>query len=252
MSGARATAEVQIGSRGFVGLEAVAPEVSIDGPLFAVNLLDLRLSAAYTLYGLLVISRVLRAGGRVLFKGSRSRVLAAGSTGVRETLLVVRYPGTDAFLGLVRQPFFMAASLLRRIAIRNFRFGFAERFSPGSGGPGPEPFAKPRRYRGDRSYLFLGFEGGREAARESIEAVAAALGSEVEVYFAGLTSAHMTVRGLDSDRSRPSDLAPPLALGGVLILTAAAEQPLEALLTDTKAGLQTGGSFQAALFERTV
>ena len=252
MIGTRATAEVQIGSRGFVGLEAVAPEVSIDGPLYAVNLLDLRLSAAYTLYGLFVLSRVLRAGGRVLFKGSRSRVLTEGRAGTRETLLVVRYPDSEAFLGLVRQPFFMAASLLRRIAIRNFRFGFAERLSPGSGGPGPEPLAKPRRYRGDQSYLFLGFEGSREAARESIGAAAAALGSEVEVFFAGLTSAHMTVRGLDADRSRPSDLAPPLALGGVLILSAAAEPPLEALLTDTRAGLQTGGFFQAALFERSV
>ena len=247
--------EVALGSRGHLGVTGTSAQTRLDEPLYAVNLLDRRRPWAYELYGALAVRPLQRAGGRVLFKGHRSRMLAGDTSNSRETLLLVRYPNAGAFLGLAQRPYFMALSVLRKLGLEKFLFGFARRL-----GSGPEPLAAPRLYRGDSRYLLWTFTAETSASdrgqlQQALERLPEALGGDgVRVFFAGLKTATVTLRSPDSNSSRPSAIAPPLPWDAVVLLSAEDEPALEtAFATPPLAKLRSlAGSSIATFYRRTV
>ncbi|MEE8138719.1 MAG: hypothetical protein V3T81_07625 [Thermoanaerobaculia bacterium] len=243
--------EIPVGYRSFLGVEGTSTDTRLDGPLYAVNLLDRRRPWAYELYGLLAYRPLRRAGGRVLFKGHRTRVLAGGEHQSRETLLLVRYPEVTAFLVMVRRPYFAALSLLRKLGLGEFLFGFAERLGPGPGW-GPEPPPVPRPYRGERDYLLYTFRANRDRAREGLERLGEAVdGSGVELFFAGLTAGTVAVRRAGAASPQPTKLAPPLPWDAVLLLSAGDETVLERVVAGAEiAALRALAGTSAAAFYR--
>ncbi|MBW2277873.1 MAG: DUF1330 domain-containing protein [Deltaproteobacteria bacterium] len=221
------TLEISLGSRGYLGITGTSAETRLDRPLYAINLLDRRRPWAYELYGALAVRPLGRAGGRVLFKGHRTRMLEGDPSTDRETLLLVRYPEAQAFLGLVQRPIFMALGLLRQLGLKRFLFGFAERLGSGPT-RGPEPHPSPRPYRGAERYLLYAFTADREQARPRLEALTATLeNTSAKLYFAGLQAATVTHRSPNSETRRPSTVAPPMPWSGIVVLSAADEAALE-------------------------
>ncbi len=206
----RTRVEVPIGARGFMGVEAIVGDDDLSGPLFAVNLLDRRRPWAYELYGLLVIRSVLKSGARVLFKGHRQRVLLGDPADSRETLLIVRYPRVEAFLNMVRRPYFAVMSIFRRVGLGDFRFGFA-RSLPGD----LEVPARPRPYSGDSSYLLTTFRGGDPQLSKAL--LEPEDGSIPRAFFAGKTVGTVCVRAPEGTEAQPAKTAPPLGWDGVLL-----------------------------------
>ena len=206
----RPRVEVPIGARGFLGVEATVGEADLSGPLYAVNLLDRRRPWAYELYGLLVIRSVLKSGARVLFKGQRRRVLLGDPADSRETLLIVRYPNLEAFLNMVRRPYFAAMSLFRRVGLGGFRFGFARSLADD-----PEMPDRPRPYAGDESYLLTTFRGDSGRLRSAL--LAPENESVPRAFFAGKTVGTMCVRAPEESEAQPTKTAPPLGWDGVLV-----------------------------------
>jgi uncharacterized protein (DUF1330 family) len=221
--------EISLGSRGYLGITGASTETCLDRPLYAINLLDRRRPWAYELYGALAVRSLGRAGGRVLFKGHRTRMLEGDPSTDRETLLVVRYPEAQAFLGLVKRPIFMALGLLRQLGLERFLFAFAERLGTGPA-RGPAPGPSPRPYRGSDRYLLYAFTANCEQARSQLELLAETLeNSGARLYFAGLQAATVTHRKRDSEVPRPSTIAPPMPWSGIIVLAADDEAALESV-----------------------
>jgi len=221
----RTRIEVRIGRRGFLGVETVAGEEDLSGPLFAVNLLDRRRPWAYELYGLLVVRSVLKSGARIVFKGHRRRVLLGDPADARETLLIVRYPAPEAFLNMVRRPYFAAMSLFRRVGLGDFHFGFIRSLVTG-----PEVPARPRPYTGDNAYLLSTLRGDAAGLAE------AGRRPTGEPFFAGRTIAALCARRAGETAARPTRLAPPLGWSAIL-LHEGLEAELEELARGRLAGL---------------
>ncbi len=111
-------------------LEAVIssdrPEVSLEGPLVAVNWFDTRSLWLYNLYNVLASRSVSAVGGEVVFKGKLDTVIAGDDTKRRGMLLIVRYPSGRAFLNMMESTYFKLVSLLREAAVSNFTFCFTQ------------------------------------------------------------------------------------------------------------------------------
>ena len=251
--------EVALGSRGHLGVTGTSADARLDEPLYAVNLLDRRRPWAYELYGALAVRTVYRVGGRVLFKGHRRRILAGDSANSRETLLLVRYPDARAFLGLAQRRYFIAISVLRKLGLERFLFGFAKRLGTGPR-RGPDPPPKPQAYGGDSRYLLCLFAAQASSAehhllQEALERLPDALSVDgVDVFFAGLETATVTQRGPGSMNPRPSATAPPLPWDAVVLLSAADEPALEAAFAAAPLAelCSSSHSSMAAFYRRTV
>lgn len=194
-------------------VQPLLDDARLDAPVWAINLLDRRRPWAYELYGRLAAPLLLRAGGRLLAKGVEGEVLNDGSgreDDGSETVLVVSYPNADAFLRLAGNPFFALISILRKIGLRGFRFGFAHRLDPG-----PKPPKLPQKAEG-RLLTLLWDE---DAPKPEVQALDHRLREAgAELLFAGRRQAILALDKGDGE-PEPTRLAPPLPWSHVALVT---------------------------------
>ncbi len=112
----------QINRSTTIALSPLDADDTVSGPYFAINWFDTRAAWLYDLYNLLAVSAVRKAGGKPLFKGTRSRTLVRSRADDRDRLLIVRYPSGEAFLDLLQNRTFQLTSVLRILAVENFSF----------------------------------------------------------------------------------------------------------------------------------
>lgn len=194
-------------------VQPVLDDARLDAPIWAINLLDRRRPWAYELYGRLAAPLLLRAGGRLLAKGVDGELLVDDSSreddGV-ETVLVVSYPSADAFLRLAGNPLFGLISLLRKIGLRGFRFGFAHRLDPG-----PKPAKRPKKAEGHLLTLLWDESAPRPEVQRLDREIRDA---GAELLFAGRRQAILALdRG--EGEPKPTRLAPPLPWSHVALVT---------------------------------
>jgi uncharacterized protein (DUF1330 family) len=101
-----------------------------DGPVVMVNLLKFRLRAeyererpeaslglsgadAYQRYGAVAQKCVAEAGGSIAWAGQQALVLIGGAEQEWDQVICVRYPSRQAFLRMVSQPHYLAATYHR-------------------------------------------------------------------------------------------------------------------------------------------
>ncbi|MEO1368610.1 MAG: hypothetical protein AAFX50_15660, partial [Acidobacteriota bacterium] len=125
---------------------ATADDARLDEQLYAINLLDRVRPWAYDLYNVLAWPAARSAGARPLLKGVGGE-LEGGEGEVRETLLIVGYPGATAFLKMARNPWFVLISALRKFGFDGFQFAFGRRFDGG-------PTRPPSKRSGEALALF--------------------------------------------------------------------------------------------------
>jgi len=102
------------------------PEPPYDSKhLHAVNWFDVRALWAYDLYNALAATSLRRVGGVPVFKGRLSKVLVGNEQDQRDVLLLVQYPGAEAFAGMLANRRFMLVSMLRELVVKRFSFGLS-------------------------------------------------------------------------------------------------------------------------------
>ena len=111
-------------------LIATGPE----GPIVMVNLLKYRKRAAYPAdrpeakdnltgheayqrYGAVALSHVVASGGGIVWGGPQALVVVGGSEQQWDEIICVRYPSREAFLKMVSNPDYLAASYHREAAL---------------------------------------------------------------------------------------------------------------------------------------
>lgn len=93
--------------------------------LHAINWFDVRALWAYDLYNALAATSLRKVGGVPVFKGRLGKVLVGDEQNQRDVLLLVQYPGAEAFAGMLANRRFMLVSLLRELVVKRFSFGLS-------------------------------------------------------------------------------------------------------------------------------
>ena len=154
----------------------------------AINWFNLQTPWMYQLYGLIASRFVRKVSGKLFFKGNLLKKLVGPDDRDRENLLIVCYPGARKFLDLVDFRIFQAISILRLKAVWKFSFGFTENILERSESKG----ASDPRFSKDQTYLVHHFQGGSDWLRNNREELfATARDNQLDVYFCGLTNAHI-------------------------------------------------------------
>lgn len=161
----------------------------LDQPLYAINWFNTKSKNLYNLYGALAFPHVKKVGGEVVFKGKIRATLKGNEKLRRESLLIVKYPSADSFLGLFAQKLFLIKSLLRVKAVKDFVFGFV-RMSNGT----TQSTQHPKKYSGDKSYLVHILKGLTEEKISNIE-----YPDGINLFFDGLKTAYV---GRSTDDSK--------------------------------------------------
>ncbi|MDA8020937.1 MAG: hypothetical protein MPN21_26165 [Thermoanaerobaculia bacterium] len=196
-------------------LQATSDDAGLEGPLYAVNLLDRRRPWAYDLYNVLAAPVALRVGARPMMKGVDGECWFGEASLGRETLLVVGYDEADAFLRMVRNPYFAWISMLRKVSFAGFEFGFCRRLDDGM-----LPPKRPRRRKGELLAL-LWPEGQHDSEvpgpnLTALQRRVSAAGSRIVFY--GEKKAILALdRGSEKGIS-PTRLAPPLPWSSVVVV----------------------------------
>ena len=138
----------RINSKTTLHIAASNNQSDLDQPLYAINWFNTKSKRLYNLYGVLAFPHVKKVGGEVVFKGKINKTLSGDNSLIRESLLIVKYPSADSFLGLFSQKLFLLKSLLRVKAVKDFVFGFVK-MTEGTA----RSTQKPEKYNGDKSYL---------------------------------------------------------------------------------------------------
>jgi len=138
----------RINSKTSIHITGSIDQSDLDQPLYAINWFNTKSKRLYNLYGALAFPHVKKVGGEVVFKGKVREILSGDNSLKRETLLIVKYPSADGFLGLFSQKLFLLKSLLRVKAVKDFVFGFVK-----LAGGTAQSTQKPEKYNGDKSYL---------------------------------------------------------------------------------------------------
>jgi len=239
--------EVPVSGGRLLGVEGTHPDARLEEPLYAINLLSCRRPWAYNLYSVLGYPGVRRVGGRLLFKGHRCRVLRGAAAEVRDTLLIVRYPHGASFLDMARRPYFGAISLLRRIGISGFQFGFA--VGTELTGAAPEAGARPTPYQDGKAFLLWGVGGSESHDPDLFEPLRrlCATDPEIDLVFSGQLTARLTVRHKEATSTGATRLAPPLPWEGVALLAAVDEKTLEEFVPVASASLPPRATQQSML-----
>ena len=138
----------RINSKTTIHITSSNDQSDLDKPLYAINWFNTKSKSLYNLYGALAFPHVKKVGGEVVFKGKVRETLQGDESLKRESLLIVRYPNADSFLGLFAQKLFLIKSMLRVKAVKDFIFGFVK-MTDGTA----LSTQKPEKYNGDKSYL---------------------------------------------------------------------------------------------------
>ena len=138
----------RINSKTTIHITASDKQSDLDQPLYAINWFNTKSKKLYNLYAALAFPHVKKVGGEVVFKGKVKDTLSGNKTLKRESLLIIKYPNADSFLGLFSQKMFLIKSLLRIKAVKDFVFGFVK-----MNGGSARSTSQPEKYMGDKSYL---------------------------------------------------------------------------------------------------
>ena len=171
----------RINSKTTIHISGSDNQSDLDQPLYAINWFNIKSKNLYNLYGALAFPHVQKVGGEVVFKGKIKETLKGDEKFRRESLLIVKYPNADSFLGLFARKLFLIKSLLRVKAVKDFVFGFV-RISNGT----VQSTQHPKKYSGDKSYLVHIHMGKTE---EDISNAEYPVG--INLYFDGLKTAYI-------------------------------------------------------------
>jgi len=147
----------RINSKTTIHISGSDNQSDLDKPLYATNWFNTKSKNIYNLYGALAFPHVKKVGGEVVFKGKIKETLSGDDTLKRESLLIVKYPSADSFLGLFAQKLFLIKSLLRVKAVKDFVFGFVK-MNNGIA----RSTQNPKKYSGDKNYLVHIIKGETE------------------------------------------------------------------------------------------
>lgn len=147
----------RINSKTTIHISGSDDQSKLEKPLYAINWFNTKSKNLYNLYGALAFPHVKKVGGEVVFKGKVIESLNGNESLKRESLLIVKYPSADSFLGLFAQKLFLIKSLLRVKAVKDFVFGFV-RMSNGTA----QSTQHPKKYSGDKNYLVHIIKGQAE------------------------------------------------------------------------------------------
>jgi uncharacterized protein (DUF1330 family) len=84
-----------------------------DGPIVMVNLLKYRDREAYMRYGAVAMKCVAARGGSIAWMGRQALVFIGGPENEWDDIVCVRYPSRAAFLDMIADPEYLAATAHR-------------------------------------------------------------------------------------------------------------------------------------------
>ncbi len=189
----------------------------------AINWFNLKTPWMYQLYGLIASRFVTKVSGKLYFKGHLIRQIEGPIDQIRENLLIVCYPGARKFLELVDFRIFRLISVLRLAAVKKFAFGFTENILDKSTSAG----SGDSRFNTEQIYLVHHFQGDSNWLRDNRQEIfAAARRHHLEVYFCGLTNAHIA-REKSGQRQSPE-----FFMDGIVLFAANSEVDIENFTRD--------------------
>lgn len=195
-------------------IQPVVEHFDEQADMCAINWFNLKTPWMYQLYGLIASRFVRKVSGRLFFKGNLVKKLAGPDEHQRENLLIVCYPGARKFLDLVDFRIFQLISILRLKAVRKFCFGFTENILEKSASKG----ASDQRFSNEQTYLLHHFQGDSDWLRNNRqEIMAAAREHQLDMYFCGLTNAHIVRESSGQQQS------PEFFMDGILLFAIRSE-----------------------------
>jgi hypothetical protein len=225
-------------------LEPLQGDAIPGGPLFAVNWFDTRVGWLYDFYNLLAAVPLRKVGGRPLFKGRRLKTLSRRDAGIRDRLLIVRYPGGGALLDLLQNGWFQAISLLRLLAVRRFSFVLHNNLE-GASHAGTQDAVELRR----NAYAVHHFRSRQSFDQELARITGLVSDQGVRTFFAGEATA--TLSTLDKNGvTKPQ----PFITHKLVLFEAESGEALEQFLCGAAYSTFTAGLEESytALLERTL
>ena len=105
--------------------------LSEDEPIYAINWFNTKMQWMYDFYNFLAVKAVRKIGGVPFFKGKYINTLQGEADMRRDILLVVRYPAITQFAVMLADGYFLAVSLIRMLAVKDFTFGLTKRSDAG-------------------------------------------------------------------------------------------------------------------------
>ncbi len=204
-------------------IKPVVEHFDASADMCAINWFDLKRAWMYQLYGLIASRFVRKVSARLFFKGKLVKQLEGPEDRQRENLLIVCYPGARKFLDLVDFKIFQLASVLRLAAVRRFCFGFTENMLEKADSKG----ASDKRFNKQQIYLVHHFQGDDGWLRENRQSLfASAREHNMQVYFCGLTTAHIA-REKSGQQQNPE-----FFMDGILLFAAQSELDIENFTLD--------------------
>ena len=153
--------------------------------VFAINWFNLKSSFFYNLYSLLATKYVIKASGKLIFKGTLIQQLNGSSTHCRKNLLIVSYQSPKHFLKLVSFKFFQLVSVFRVLSVKQFCFAFSKNIYPISN-------IEKKTFTKQQIYLVHHFKGDKSWLKNNFEQLAnTAIELHVKPFFCGIAYANL-------------------------------------------------------------
>lgn len=108
-------------------IRATQEDINLDEPLYAINWFSTKVEWIYHLYNFLAVGSVRKIGGKAFFKAKVKETLLDEAKGRRDLLLIVRYPGSQNFISLMKSTYFKMVSIFRVMSVSKFTFGFTHK-----------------------------------------------------------------------------------------------------------------------------
>ncbi len=118
--------EVAINDSTSILVKPVSAKIDINQNIWAINWFNFKYRKLYSLYLMLAKPLVERIGGRMIFKGQINRMLTGAVEDSREMLVIVRYPGINSFIDILKKKYFQLLSVIRNKSLVDFTFGFTK------------------------------------------------------------------------------------------------------------------------------
>jgi len=224
-----------------VTVQALSPDVDLDGELWTFNRSNVRIKWMYNIYLRFATGIAYKLGARAHFMGYESKCLVDHPKMRRNIWLLIAYPTASHFLNLFTSKRFESMNLtIGTLSVKERLFAFSKRLDKGPGPP-----EKRTYFTGKSAYLIHYFQGEQNLlnqSRQALEEAAAAL--DASVYFMGSRCARLKFRA----NFLPSES------DGAMIFEGPDEATLESLLKSTAYEdfrSQSSGDY-IALYERKI
>ncbi len=211
--------ELKLSSRSKLIIQPVTPGMNEKAPICAINWFDLKLGWLYKLYALITSKLIKNNSGELYFRGKLHSKLEGPEEEQRDNLLIVCYRSPRQFLNLIKNKLFQLIGVLRVASVKQFCFGFTENLINKN--------QVDHHFNKGQLYLVHHFQGNAAWLRENLPAITnSAYQYQIEIFFAGLTSAHLIKES--SGRQQATDFF----MDGMLIFSAADEENFAALINN--------------------